>query len=111
MLEELGEAIAVGSLCALGSSAPNPVLSTLKYFKDEYKEHIENKRCPAGVCKELITFTINPDLCKGCGKCRKACTRNAIEGEKKEPHRINTELCVKCGVCFEVCPFNAVERS
>ena len=111
LLEELGEAMRVGSLCALGQTAPNPVLSTIQHFRDEYIEHIRDRCCRAGVCRELVTYAIDPDLCKGCGKCVKSCPQQAIEGDKKQPHRIDTNLCVKCGVCFDECPFGAVERS
>jgi len=110
LLEELGQAMQTGALCALGTSAPNSVLSTLRYFQDEYLEHIRNKRCPAGVCRELVTYSIDPDICKGCGKCKELCPQQAIEGEKKTPHRIRLELCMKCGACLDVCPFGAVGR-
>jgi ferredoxin len=107
-LEELSATVTDTSLCQLGGSAPNPVLSTLKYFKDEYLEHIEHQRCRAGVCKELITYEIL-ETCPGCGACRKPCPTGAITGENKALHVIDQTLCIKCGICFEVCKFDAVE--
>jgi ferredoxin len=95
----------------LGGSAPNPVLTTLRYFRDEYESHILNHKCPAAVCKDLITYTINQDLCNGCTACAKECPQEAITGVKKEPHQINPALCIKCGACYEVCKFEAVEVS
>ena len=107
-LESLSEAVKDGSLCALGGSAPNPVLTTLRYFRDEYEAHILHHKCPAAVCKELITYTINPELCNGCTACAQECPQGAITGTKKEPHTLNASLCIKCGACFEVCKFGAV---
>ena len=107
-LERLSKVIQKGSLCALGQTAPNPVLTTLKYFKDEYEAHIHDSKCPAGVCKALITYHIDKYACTGCGVCLKACPEKAITGEKKQPHIIDGELCIKCGSCYEVCKFNAV---
>ena len=107
-LEELSATLVETSLCQLGGSAPNPVLSTLKYFRDEYLEHIEHGRCRAGVCKELITYTIL-ETCTGCGACRKPCPTGAITGEIKALHTIDQALCIKCGICHEVCKFDAVE--
>ena len=108
VLEELGEAVRAGSMCALGGTAPNPVLSTLRYFKDEYEAHIEEHRCPAGVCKALITYHIDPEKCKACLLCNKNCPQDAITGEKKQPQVIDQEKCIKCGVCRDVCKFEAV---
>ncbi|MBN2534678.1 MAG: 4Fe-4S binding protein [Spirochaetales bacterium] len=110
LLEELSETIIDTSLCALGKTAPNPVLSTLKYFRDEYDAHIKEKKCPARVCKALIEYRIIPEKCTACGKCRKACPYNAIAGEKKVPHQIIKDKCVKCGICFEICPFDAITK-
>lgn len=108
LLEELAQAVKDASLCALGGTAPNPVLSTIRYFRDEYESHIEDRSCPAGVCKALITFTIDKEVCKGCRLCSKNCTQEAISGEAKEPHTIDQDKCIKCGVCFDVCKFEAV---
>jgi ferredoxin len=95
-------------MCGLGQTASNPVLSTLKYFRDEYVEHIQQKKCRAGVCKELITYSINEN-CTGCTVCVKACPEGAITGEKKELHVIDTDKCIKCGACKSVCKFDAVD--
>ncbi len=110
MLEELSHLLVDTSLCGLGKSSPNPVLSTLRYFRDEYMAHIQEKRCPAGVCKALLTYTIDPSKCTGCTVCSLNCSVGAIIGEKKEPHHINQRLCVKCGVCFEGCKFGAIQK-
>jgi NADH:ubiquinone oxidoreductase subunit F (NADH-binding)/(2Fe-2S) ferredoxin/Pyruvate/2-oxoacid:ferredoxin oxidoreductase delta subunit len=107
-LKTLSRDVKAGSLCALGQTAPNPVLTTLKYFEDEYIAHIREKRCPAGVCKNLLTYRIDPELCIGCTKCAKSCPVNVISGERKEPHVIDAAGCIKCGSCAEVCPVNAV---
>lgn len=108
LLEKLGAAVSKGSLCALGKTAPNPVLSTLKYFRDEYEAHIKDKRCPAGVCKALLKPEILPDMCKGCTACSRVCPVGAISGEKKMPHKIDPEKCIKCGACKAKCKFNAI---
>jgi len=107
-LEALARAVQKGSLCGLGKSAPNPVLSTLRYFRDEYVAHIRDHRCPAGVCKALISYSIDPDKCTGCDACRPRCPQAAISGERKKTHVIDPELCIKCGICYDVCRFNAV---
>lgn len=109
-LERLSRVIVQTSLCGLGQSAPNPVLSTLRYFRDEYLAHIHDKRCPAGVCQNLLVYTINAEKCTGCGLCAKNCPANAITGEKKQPHVIDSKACIKCGNCFLKCKFGAVEK-
>lgn len=111
MLEELCELLSWGALCGLGTSAANPVLSTIKYFRDEYDAHIRDKRCPAGVCKELITYSIDAEACTGCLLCAKKCPQGCIAGERKQPHTIDTTRCIKCGVCKDVCTFDAVRIS
>jgi NADH-quinone oxidoreductase subunit F len=108
LLEQLGAYVKETSLCQLGGTAANPVLSTLRYFRDEYETHIQEKTCHAGVCKSLVRFAINAETCKGCGLCLRDCPTEAVSGEKQEPHHINAELCVQCGVCYEDCPFDAV---
>jgi len=107
-LEELAHAVSLGSLCGLGQSAPNPVLSTIKYFRDEYILHIEEKKCPAGVCKALTEFKILPDKCTGCMRCAMECPVKCIKGAKKEVHVIDSDFCIKCGTCYDVCRFDAV---
>lgn len=108
-LKDLASKIKETSLCGLGQTAPNPVLTTLRYFEAEYKAHILEKRCPAGVCRALIRFTIIEDKCVGCGRCKKFCKVGAISGSKKEPHKIDQNICVKCRACFDVCKFGAVK--
>jgi NADH-quinone oxidoreductase subunit F len=108
LLEELGAVVQQTSLCGLGKSAANPVLSTIRYFRDEYDAHIRDKRCPAGACRALITFTIDPELCKGCALCAKKCPQEAIHGEVKQVHVIDDTKCIRCGVCRDVCPSDAV---
>ena len=107
ILEDICQAQDTGCLCQLGATAPNPVLSTLRFFRDEYEAHIQHQRCPGGVCKELITYTIN-DLCNGCVLCAKRCPTDCITGEKKQPHVIEQEGCIQCGTCWDVCNFDAV---
>lgn len=109
-MEELCYYIKANSLCALGQSAPNPVLSTLHYFRDEYEAHCIEKRCPAGVCKRLVRFVIEEDKCKGCTACARACPVNAISGEVRKPHQIDTRKCIKCGACMETCRFDAIVK-
>ncbi|MEW6679996.1 MAG: NADH-ubiquinone oxidoreductase-F iron-sulfur binding region domain-containing protein, partial [bacterium] len=108
LLEELALTIKSASLCGLGQTAPNPVLTTLKYFKNEYEAHIKHKKCPAKVCKALLTYSINPNVCTGCGLCAKKCPNNAISGEKKKPYKIEQEKCLKCGICYDTCKFGAI---
>ena len=110
-IEELAAYIKENSLCGLGQTAPNPVLSTLRYFRDEYVEHIEHKHCPAGVCKALLTYSIDPVKCKGCTMCTQHCPAKAIKGSAKNPHKIDTSKCIKCGSCLEVCRFGAIQRA
>ncbi|MGM0432590.1 MAG: NADH-ubiquinone oxidoreductase-F iron-sulfur binding region domain-containing protein [Spirochaetota bacterium] len=107
-LRDIGEAMRKASLCGLGQTAPNPILSTLKYFEKEYLAHIKDKRCPAGKCKELISYHILADKCIGCTACARKCPVDAISGERRQIHRIDPELCIKCGVCYETCKFGAV---
>lgn len=108
LLESLSRNIIASSLCGLGQTAPNPVLTTIRYFRHEYEAHIYDKKCPAGVCKALTTFKIDPEKCKGCMLCKKKCPQDCISGEKKEPHVIDEEKCIRCGVCYESCKFGAI---
>jgi len=108
LLENLAKSIKASALCGLGQTAPNPVLSTIRYFRDEYEAHIKEKRCPAGACKALIHYEVQPDVCRGCGLCVKVCPTGAISGERKQPHSIDQEKCIKCNSCLERCPFGAI---
>ena len=108
LLLDLASDVKETSLCGLGMSAPNPVLSTIRYFRHEYEAHINDKRCPAKVCRKLLTFFIREDLCVGCGMCLKGCPAGAVSGTLKNPHRIDTSVCIKCGACYDVCKFKAV---
>jgi len=108
LLEDLSNAIKDASLCALGRTAPNPVLTTLRYFRDEYEAHINEGRCPAGACKALITYSIDPEKCKACMLCVKNCPTEAISGEVKQPQVIDEAICIRCGACRDFCKFEAV---
>jgi NADH-quinone oxidoreductase subunit F len=109
LLEELAHSVKDASMCGLGQTAANPVLSTLRYFRDEYEAHVKDKTCPAGVCKDLITYSVIPENCTGCMACLKVCPSDAVTGEKKEVHVIDEEKCIKCGACFEACRFDAIK--
>jgi NADH:ubiquinone oxidoreductase subunit F (NADH-binding)/(2Fe-2S) ferredoxin/NAD-dependent dihydropyrimidine dehydrogenase PreA subunit len=111
LLQDLAETVQETSLCGLGKTAANPVLSTLRYFLPEYEMHLEQKRCPAGVCQALITYQVNSEKCTGCGVCLRNCPNHSITGKKKEPHRIDTDLCTRCGICFHECKFDAIAVS
>ena len=109
-LETLANNIKRASLCGLGQTAPNPVLSTMKYFKDEYIAHVRDKACPAGECKALAKIQIDPAVCRGCGLCKKNCPVNAITGEPGKTHKIDQDVCIKCGTCMTKCPFKAIHK-
>jgi NADH:ubiquinone oxidoreductase subunit F (NADH-binding) len=109
-LQKIAEAMKKASLCGLGQTAPNPVLSTLRYFRSEYEEHINNKTCRTGRCSKLMKFTILPENCVGCGSCKRACPVEAISGESRQKHVIDQIKCIKCGQCFDICKFNAVRK-
>ena len=110
LLETLSSDVKTASLCGLGQSAPNPILSTIKYYRDEYEAHIYEHRCPAGVCKDLLTYSILEEFCKGCTACTRVCPAGAIVGEKKKPHKIIQDICIKCGACFETCKFKSIKK-
>jgi len=110
LLETLSSDVKTSSLCGLGQSAPNPVLSTIRYYRGEYEAHIYEKRCPAGVCKDLLSYSILEEFCKGCTACTRVCPAGAIIGEKKKPHKIVQDICIKCGACFETCKFKAIKK-
>ena len=109
-MQELAMYIKNNSLCGLGQTAPNPVLSTLRYFKDEYIAHIVEKRCPAGVCKKLVRYRIEEEKCKGCTACARVCPVGAISGSVRNPHKIDTAKCIKCGACIQKCRFGAIVK-
>lgn len=111
-LDELADTVQNTALCGLGQCAPNPVVSTIKYFREEYDAHVneEGKKCPAGVCTALVTYTIDPEKCKGCTLCSKKCPVKCISGELKKPHVIHQQDCIKCGTCYDVCKFDAIVR-
>jgi NADH-quinone oxidoreductase subunit F len=110
LLATLSSDVKTSSLCGLGQTAPNPILSTIKYYRDEYEAHIYEKRCPAGVCKDLLSYSILEEFCKGCTACVRVCPAGAIVGEKKKPHKIIQDICIKCGACFETCKFKAIKK-
>ena len=106
----LAETVKKTSLCGLGQAAPNPVISTITHFRDEYDAHIREKRCPTLTCRSLVTYTIDPEACTGCTACARKCPVECIDGERKQPHVIDGSRCIRCGRCFEVCKFDAVKR-
>jgi NADP-reducing hydrogenase subunit HndC len=109
-LERLSGVMASTSICGLGRTAPNPFITSFNHFKDEYLAHIRDKKCPAGVCTALITFSVNEALCKGCGLCKRVCPAGSITGEVKKPHAIDGDTCIRCGACFRACKFKAIKK-
>jgi NADH:ubiquinone oxidoreductase subunit F (NADH-binding) len=109
LLEELGMMMQKFSLCGLGTSAPNPVLTNILYFRHEYEAHIRDKKCPAGICKPLFHYEIDPETCTGCHVCFQKCPQQAVSGDKKKPHTIHQESCIKCGICYDGCKFDAIK--
>jgi ferredoxin len=109
-LEELGKMVKEMSLCGLGQTAPNPVLTTIRYFRHEYDAHIRDKKCPAMACTPLIRYEVDPAKCRKCGLCAKNCPVNCIAGDRQTPYVIDQGKCIKCGTCLEVCPFKAIEK-
>ena len=107
-LTQLAVTVKAASLCGLGSTAPNPVLTALRYFRDEFDAHVRDHKCPSGVCRNLTTFVIDAHACIGCGRCKKVCAVDAISGEAKSPHGIDSKTCTRCGACRSVCPVEAV---
>jgi NAD-dependent dihydropyrimidine dehydrogenase PreA subunit len=110
-IRDIGLAMRKASLCGLGQTAPNPAISTLKYFEAEYLAHINEKKCPAGKCRDLLTFFILPDKCIGCTLCARRCPVNCISGERRQVHVIDASKCIKCGECYQACKFGAVKRT
>ncbi|UCF89786.1 MAG: 4Fe-4S binding protein, partial [Desulfobacterales bacterium] len=108
LLKDLAEAVQKGSLCGLGQTAPNPVQSTLRYFRNEYENHVLNRKCSAGVCKALFHYEIDSDRCTGCHVCARGCAAEAIRGEKKKPHVIDQSKCTQCGICYQSCKYGAI---
>ena len=109
LLQELGEFMQTASLCGLGQTAPNPVLSTIKHFREEYEAHIKDKKCPALVCRPLLKYSIDPENCTGCLACVRECPVSAITGDYQEPQELDSEVCIQCGMCYEVCKFDALK--